>query len=112
MGDVLHTLVEQRAVDRDLTILMFFKMIDTSDQSRFARARRPADYDPFALGNGQVDVFQDMEIPVPFVDLLHLNDGLVLSNAAFKFGCHVKAPEGCAVNGCSARVVQVGGRRG
>ena len=72
--DVLDVLAELDAVDDDLALLVLFEAIDAADHRRLAGARRPADHDALAAMDGEIDVLEDMEVPVPLVDAGHLDD--------------------------------------
>ena len=75
--DVLEVVVQRRVVDDDIAGLMFLQAIDTADQGRFSRPRGPANDNPFPGVDRQVDVFQDVEVAKPFVDIGQLNNDLV-----------------------------------
>src|SRR4029078_5075683 len=62
------------AVDDDLTFLEFLQLVYATDQCRLPRTRRTADHDALTLGNIEVDVAQDVEIAVPFIEALDAND--------------------------------------
>src|SRR5215472_5971783 len=62
--------------DVDLTLLVLLQSVDAADHRRFARAGRPADDDPFALSDLEIDVLEDMEFAIPFVDLAQRDDRL------------------------------------
>jgi len=47
--------------------------VDAAKQGRLAAARRSADDDALAARDGQIDVAQDMEIAIPFVQTDDLN---------------------------------------
>ena len=62
------------AVDDDLTLLVLFQAIDAADHRRLAGPGRSADDDALAAMDGEIDVLEDMEVPVPLVDAGHLDD--------------------------------------
>ena len=61
--------------DDDLALLVLLQAIDATDHRRLARARRPADDNPFAPPDLEVDVPEDVELAKPFVDMAQLDDG-------------------------------------
>src|SRR2546430_2256180 len=56
--DRLHVVGELDAVDLERALLMLLEPVDAADERRFAGAGRPADDDPLALGDIEVDVAQ------------------------------------------------------
>jgi cysteine synthase A len=65
--DVPQTGPEFDAVDDDPAFLKFLQRIDAADQRRFARTRRAANHDAFALCHIEVDVAQHMKVAKPLV---------------------------------------------
>ncbi len=76
--DFLHIIGEFNPVHDDLALLMLLQPVDAADHRRLTGAGRPADNDFFAPLNTQVDVFQDMEIPIPFVHPDNLDGNIAL----------------------------------
>ena len=74
--DRLQVVGELDAVDLERALLMLLEAIDAADQRRFAGSRRPADHDPLAARDRQIDVAQHVELPVPLVDARELDDGI------------------------------------
>ena len=68
--DVTNVIIKMDTVNNNAALLMLFQMVDTADRRRFAGAGRSAQYDAFTGFNLQVDVFQYMELPVPFIHVL------------------------------------------
>src|SRR5206468_11881987 len=62
------------AFDDDLAFLEFLQRVDAADQGRFARTRGAADDDALALGDIEIDVAQDVKVPVPFIESLDTDD--------------------------------------
>jgi hypothetical protein len=50
--------------------------IETADQRRLARARRPADHDALAAPDRELDAAQRLEGAEPFAETIDLDDGL------------------------------------
>ena len=75
--DLLEIVGELDAIDDDLALLVLLERIDAADHRRFTRARRPGDDDALALLDPQVDVLEDMEVGVPFVDADEIDGDLV-----------------------------------
>ena len=67
------------AVDDDLAFLEFLERIDTADQRRFARTRRPADHDALAFADIEVDIAQYMKIAEPLVEAGDADDRILQS---------------------------------
>jgi hypothetical protein len=74
--DVLEIGGQFDAGDDDLAALMLFEPIDAADHRRLARPRRPTDDDAFPPTDIEVDVSEDVEIAIPFVDAPQLDDRL------------------------------------
>ena len=71
LADRLNPVVllrDRLARDSDQALLIGFEAVDAADHRRFARARGPADDDALARLHIEVDVPEDMELRVPFVD--------------------------------------------
>src|SRR5206468_9396807 len=83
------------AFDDDLAFLEFLQRVDAADQCRFARTRGAADDDALALGDIEVDVAQDVKVPVPFIESLDADD-LICAH-----GCTLSC--GDARSACSRR---------
>jgi hypothetical protein len=75
--DVLQIRVEFDIVDDDVALLVLLQPVDTADQGRLAGTGRPADHDPLAPVDGQVDVAEHMELAIPFVHVVDLDGDLV-----------------------------------
>ena len=75
--DVLDIVAQLDLVDDDLAALMLLQPVDTANQRRLAGARRAADDDALAFMDSQVDVLQDMELAIPFMDRVHTDHDLV-----------------------------------
>ena len=74
--DGLDIVGELDAVHRQVALLVLFEPVDAADQGGLARARRAADDDALAFGDGQVNVAQHMEVvAVPLVDFVEGDDG-------------------------------------
>src|SRR5438876_12076689 len=58
----------------DLAALMLFEPVDAADHCRLARAGRPADDDAFAFPDLEAEVFEDVELAEPLVDMTQLDD--------------------------------------
>ncbi|BCB18934.1 hypothetical protein OCUBac02_18280 [Bosea sp. ANAM02] len=72
--DALEPGMDGGAVDDDLALLVLFELVQAADQRRFAGAGGTADDDALAARDGEVDVAQDVEVPLELVDLAHLDD--------------------------------------
>jgi hypothetical protein len=72
--DLLEVVGQLHAVDDDAALLVFFQTIEATNRRRLAGTRRPAQDDTFALFDVEVDVFEHVELAVPLVDALHLNN--------------------------------------
>ena len=70
--DLLQVIGQFHAVDDDAPLLVRLQSVDAPNHRRLAGARWPTDHDPLAARHRQVDVAQDVEIPEPLVDTLHL----------------------------------------
>ena len=57
-----------------LPALMLFETVHAADHRRFSGARRPANDNPFAFRHRKIDVPQDVELAVPFVDVAQFDD--------------------------------------
>src|SRR5690606_38446857 len=74
--DVPDVVRQLSSVDDDASLLVLLQSVDAANERGFARSGRTADDDPLAAGDGQVDVMQDMELAVPFVDADELDHRL------------------------------------
>ncbi|MNI69974.1 hypothetical protein D3C73_1257550 [compost metagenome] len=72
--DLLEIVGQLHAIDHDATLLVLFQAVETADRGGLARARRPAQDDTLTLLYVQIDVLQHMELAVPFVHILDLNN--------------------------------------
>ena len=73
--DLLQVVGELDPVDDDPALLMLLEPIDAADHGRLAGAGRAADDDALAARDVQVDVPQNVELAVPFVDVDQLDGG-------------------------------------
>ena len=71
--DSLEVVRKLNAFDDQLPLLVNFKSIDTTQQGRFARTRRPANNQSLAARNGQVNILQGMKFAVPFIEVANIN---------------------------------------
>ncbi len=71
--NIADVFIEFYPIHHNTSLLMLFQMVDTADSCRFARTGRSAQHDAFPLFYLQVDVFQDMKLSVPFVDVFQRN---------------------------------------
>ena len=78
--DILDVRSQLDAGDDDLAALVLLQPVDTADHRRFAGARRSTDDDALALGDLEVDVLEDVELAIPFVDMAQLDDLLARLN--------------------------------
>src|SRR3954462_3643734 len=62
-----------RTVDNDVAALMLLKLIKATDQGRLAGPGWTANDDAFAAVDREVDIPQDLEVAVEFIDIPHLN---------------------------------------
>ncbi len=74
--DVFQVVGQLDAVHDDLPFLVLFQPVDAPDQRGFTGTGRSADHDFFLSLHFQVDVLQYVKITIPFVEVLHLNDGV------------------------------------
>ena len=72
--DPLEIRSEIDAIDIDVAFLKLLQRVDAADQGGFAGARGPADHDALALCDGEIDVTQDVEFAVPFVEAGNADD--------------------------------------
>ena len=86
--NVFQIVGELRPVHDDLALLVFLEPVDAPDQGRFPRARWPADDNPFAPFNHQVDVLEHVELAEPFVHIDDLND-VIVGRPGWRFRCCV-----------------------
>ena len=77
--DVAHVVGQRDAVHNDLPALVFFEAVDRADKGGFARAGGPDDHHNLAAFDRQADIFERVEVAVPFVDLGGDNDVGILS---------------------------------
>src|ERR1700733_1248291 len=66
--DPFDVVGQLHSVDHDRSALMLLESINAPDERRFAGAGRTADHDALSPPNRQVDIWQYMKTPVPFVD--------------------------------------------
>src|SRR5271169_2303341 len=85
--DILDVRGQLDAGDDDLAALVLLQPVDTADHRRFAGARRSTDDDALALGDLEVDILEDVELAIPFVDMAQLDDPLALMNLPSRV-CH------------------------
>ena len=71
--DVLEVVAELRALDPNLTLLVFFQTIQTTNQGGLSGARWAANNDTFTLLAGEVDVLEDVKLTEPLVHIHHLD---------------------------------------
>ena len=69
--DLLQVIGQLDVVDDDLALLVFFQTVDAADHGRLARPRRAGHNDALAAHDLQIDVAQNVELPVP---LVHVGD--------------------------------------
>src|SRR5207244_10123737 len=65
--DALQVSGELDTVDDNLSRLMLLEPIDAADERRLAGARGPADDDPLAAIDGEIDIAQNMELAIRLV---------------------------------------------
>jgi len=75
--DRLDVVAQLDTVDGEAAGLMLLEPVDAADQRRLARARRAADHDALALAHLQPDVAQHVELAVPLVDVVEVDDRCV-----------------------------------
>src|SRR6478736_9006879 len=71
--DAAQMRVYARAINDNLAALVFLELVETADQGRLARARGSTNDDALAAVDRQVDVPQNLEVAIEFVDLAHLD---------------------------------------
>src|SRR5947207_4562641 len=69
------------AVDDDPARLMLLEPVDAADQRRLAGTGRPADHDPLAARDIEVDVAEHVKVAKPFVDFRHLDGGGIFNHS-------------------------------
>ncbi|MNS27463.1 hypothetical protein D3C72_594140 [compost metagenome] len=72
--DLLEVVGQFHAIDHDAALLVFFQTVEAADGGGLAGTRRAAQHDTLALLDVEVDVFQHVELAVPLVHALHLNN--------------------------------------
>src|SRR5450830_127347 len=94
--DLLEVVGQFHAIDHDAALLVLFQTVEAADGGRLARTRRAAENDTFALLDVQVDVFQHVELAVPLVHALHLNNAFRTHRLFDRF-THEKTPNACGL---------------
>jgi len=74
--EVLDVAVDMDPFDVDAPLLVLLQAVDAADEGRLARTRGAGDDDDLPFFDLQIDLLEDMEIVVPFVDAFDLNDRL------------------------------------
>src|SRR4029077_15732297 len=74
--DPPQTRSQFNSVHDDPAFLKFLECVDAADQRRFSRARRAADHDALTPADIEIDVAQNMKIPVPFVEAGDADNGV------------------------------------
>ncbi|MCY1373494.1 hypothetical protein D9M69_607720 [compost metagenome] len=92
--DLLEIVGQFHAIDHDAALLVFFQAVEATNGGRFAGTRRAAQDDTLALLDVQVDVFQHMELAIPLVHALHLNNAF-RAHSFFDSFTHHKTPNAC-----------------
>lgn len=72
--DLAHVIGQLHVIHHNLALLMLFQPVDTADEGGFSRARRAADHDTLTLLHGQVEIFQNMKVAVPFMHAFDTNN--------------------------------------
>lgn len=75
-------------INNDFALLMLLQPVDTTDEGGLSRAGRPTDYNSFALINGQVEIFENMKVPVPLVHSLNPDDARLFVGLGLRLGLH------------------------
>ena len=65
--DLLEIVGKLDPIDDDPARLMLLETVDAADERRLARPRGPANDDPFAAIDREIDVAQDVEVAIPLV---------------------------------------------
>jgi hypothetical protein len=74
--DLFQIVGELDAIDDDLTLLMLFQAVDAADHRRLAGTRGPADDDTLTLHHLEVDIPENVVLPVPLVHLLDIDSDI------------------------------------
>ena len=69
--DLLQVVGEFDAINDDLALLVLFQPVDAADHRRFAGTGGAGDDDALAAHDLQIDIAQNVEIPIP---LVHADD--------------------------------------
>lgn len=64
---------ERRTVDDDLARRGLLKIIDATDERRLTRAGRPDHYELLAAFDGEIDIFEHMQVAKVLVEMLDLD---------------------------------------
>ncbi len=72
--DVVGIIVEFDAIHNDGAALVFFEPVDGANEGGFARARRPKDDNDLAFADFKIDIFEGLEVPIPFADIFADDD--------------------------------------
>jgi len=75
--DVFEVRAQLRPIHYDLALLVLLKGVDATDKRGFTRSGWSANHDPLSAINGEVDVLEDVERPVPFVHARYLDGHLI-----------------------------------
>ncbi len=92
--DLLEVIGQFHAIDHDAALLVFLQAVEAADGGRLARAGWPAQDDALALAHVQVDVLEHMELAVPLVHALHLDDAFGAGRLLDRF-THFETPNAC-----------------
>ena len=75
-------------INNDFALLMLLQPVDATDEGGFSRAGWPTDDNSLALINGQVEIFENMEVPVPLVHALNPDNPRFFSRLVLRRGLH------------------------
>ena len=67
--DIANVFIEFNTVYHNPSLLMFLQMINTANGRGFTRAGRATQHDTLPLFHVQINVFQNMKLTVPFIDV-------------------------------------------
>lgn len=85
MADIIGQL---DTINNDFALLMLLQPIDATDEGGFSRAGWPTDDNSLALINGQIEILENMEVPVPLVHALNPDDARLFIRLVLWRGLH------------------------
>jgi hypothetical protein len=72
--NILQITGQLDTIDDNLPFLMLFQTVDATNQGGFPGSGRTTNHDTFLSFDIQTDIFQDVELAIPFVHSNDLND--------------------------------------